>query len=47
MKNLYEVWGFIDPIVNQDGSMHELEDAGLPIDRAADVWKAFQELDMI
>jgi hypothetical protein len=28
MKNLDEVGGFIDPIVDQDGGMHEMADAG-------------------
>jgi len=41
MKNLDEVGGLIDPIVDQDGSMHELEDPGPSIHRAADVWEAF------
>jgi len=40
MKNLDEVGGLIDPIVDQDRSMYELEDTGTPIHRAADVWEA-------
>ena len=40
MKNLDEVGGFIDPIVDQDGSMHELADVGPSIHGAADVREA-------
>jgi hypothetical protein len=38
MKNFDEVGSFIDPIVDQDGSMHELENVVPSIHRAADVW---------
>ena len=40
MKNLDEVGGFIDPIVDQDGGMHELADAGPSVHGATDVRKA-------
>ena len=40
MKDLDEVGAFIDPIVDQDGGMHELSDAGPPVHRAADVREA-------
>jgi hypothetical protein len=40
MKNLDEVRGFIDPIVDQDGSMYELTDAGPSVHGAADVREA-------
>ena len=41
MKNLDEVGRFIYPIVDQYGSVHELEDAEPSIHRAADVREAF------
>ena len=37
MKDLDEVGGFIDPIVDQDGGMHELPDARPSVHRTADV----------
>ena len=40
MKDLDEVVGFIDPIVDQDRSMNELTDAGAAIHGAADVREA-------
>jgi hypothetical protein len=40
MKNLDEVRGFINPIIDQDGSMHELADTGPSIHWAADVREA-------
>jgi hypothetical protein len=41
MKNLDEVGGFVDTVINQDGGMHELADAGPSVHRAADVREAF------
>ena len=39
MKDLDEVGGFIDPVVDQDWSMHELADAVPAVHGAADVRK--------
>jgi len=41
VKNLNEVGGFVDSIIDQDGSVHELADAGASIHWAADVREAF------
>ena len=41
VKNFNEVGGFIDPIVDQDGRMHELADARPSVHLAADVRKVF------
>jgi hypothetical protein len=40
MKHLDEVGGFIDPIVDQDWSMHELTDAEPSVHGAANVREA-------
>jgi hypothetical protein len=43
MQNLDEVGRFVHPIVDQDGSMHELEDTGKSVQRAADVREVFSQ----
>lgn len=40
MKDLDKVGGFIDAIVDQDGGMRELADAGPPLHRATDLREA-------
>ena len=41
MKNLDEVRGFIDLVVDQDWGVYELADAGPSVHRTADVREAF------
>jgi hypothetical protein len=40
MKNFDEIGALIDPVVDEDGGMHELADAGPSVHRTADVWEA-------
>ena len=47
MENLDEVTGFVNPIVDQDRSVHEKANALEPIDRAADVRIAPQKIDVV
>ena len=47
MKNLDEVARFIDPVVDQNGRMHELADVRPSVQWAADVREAFQQIEMV
>ena len=47
MEDFDHVWAFLDPIVNQDRRMHQLADTGTVFDRAANVRKALEKIDVI
>ena len=47
MKNLDKIGSFIDLVVDQNWSMHELADSGPSVHRTADVWEASQKLDVV
>ncbi len=47
VKNLYEVWGFVHTVVDQDRGVHQLAHTGTPRDRTTDVGEAFQEINVV
>ena len=47
MKNLNEVWGFVDSIVDRYRGVHELANAEPSFDGASNVRKALQQLEVI
>jgi hypothetical protein len=47
MQNLNEITAFVDAVVDQDGCVHELTNAGAAGNRAADVGKVLQKIHVI
>jgi hypothetical protein len=47
VQDLHEIWRFMDSVINQYRRVNQLADAGASIHWGSNVWKAFQQIDVI